>query len=144
MKVLIIHHLEEIWESGYRKFGTSYEALQERFVNYLEENSFDRVILTRFEDFNLGPEHYLIGPYINKVHDYAYGWEAQERENYPEMFVDGGAHSEVVLVTDWIKEMRGHKVYLSGAFIGECLEDIEIALKSQDINPIYINELCVG
>jgi len=144
MKVLIIHHLEEMWQAGYKKFGTDYESLQELFVEYLTENEFDHVILTRFEDWKLGDEHYLIAPFINKVYDYAYAWDAECLENDPDNFVKGGDHSEAVLITDWIKNLRGHEVYLSGAFIGECLEDIQIALESQGIEPVLIDELCVG
>jgi len=49
-KILIIHHLEEMWNSGYKKFGnTNFFDLEYRFFEFLSENNFDRVILTKFE-----------------------------------------------------------------------------------------------
>jgi hypothetical protein len=156
MKVLIIHHLEELWSEGYKQAGTSWWKLEYKFAQYLKKNNFDKVILTKFETtqnyfrnnaFGGNNKFYNdypnIATYINEVYEYAYGWSYDELTNHPDTFVKGGNHSQAVLITDWIKELCGHEVYLSGAFLGECLEDMEIALKSQDIEPKYIMELCV-
>ena len=156
MKVLIIHHLEEMWERGYKNAGTSFWDLEYKFGEYLRENKFDKVILTKFEttrdyfrnkafggNYKFYNDYSNIGSYINEVHEYAYGWSKEELENSPDMFVEGGNHSEVVLITDWIKDLRGHEVYLTGAFMGECLEDMQIALNSQEVEFEYIRGLCV-
>lgn len=159
MKVLIIHHLEEIWQFGYKKAGTSFWDLEYKFGEYLSKNSFDKVILTNFElpswffrngfgfkgkyDFyNTYPN---IGTFITDYYEYSYGWERGELEENPEMFVEGGNHSGAVLITDWIRELKNAnaEVYLTGAFLGECLEDMEIALTSQNINWKYVNKLCI-
>lgn len=157
MKVLIIHHLESMWDAGYKNAGTSFWKLEYKFGEYLRKNEFDRVIITNFElpswffrngfgfkgkyDFyNTYPN---IGTYITDYEEYAYGWDEDNMTNDPDNFVEGGTHSNAVLITDWIRELKGHEVYLTGAFKGECLEDMEIALNSQDIKWQYIKELCV-
>ena len=61
MKTLIIHHLEPMWELGYKKAGTSFERLVEVFYDHLERNHYNKVILTRFEDHRIHePEYELI------------------------------------------------------------------------------------
>lgn len=142
MKTLIIHHLELCWESGYKKFGTSFEELIEKFAFHLDSVSYDRIILTRFEESAMGPEYWPIANYVNEVLPYAYGWEATEKEAYPDMFAEGGNHSEVVLIEDWMK-IPG-EVYISGAFDGECIEDLEIALRHCNVPFSRIEHLIVG
>ena len=127
MKTLVIHHLESMWESSYLKVGgISYEDLLYRFREHLEDTEYDRVILTRFEDNRFEPEHETIQEFVNEVYDYAYGWEYSE-ETRGEDFCEGGSHSERVYIAEWMRSLSGG-VYISGAFEGECIEDLEIAL----------------
>ncbi len=131
MRVLIIHHLEKCWESGYCGFGLSFERLQEKFVEFLQENSFDRIILTRFEDWKATPEDGYFPEFlefISEVRDYAYGWDKECTKGNEERFCVGGTHSDFVLIDDWMLKLRGCDVTISGAFDGECVEDLEIAL----------------
>ena len=137
MKVLIIHHLEPIWQKGYGGFGESFESLQEKFLAYLSENSFQRVILTRFEDWRAcSSEGYFseLLDLISEVRDYAYGWEAEMFQDESD-YCEGGTHSEVVYLPEWLKQLkkRGAQVTLTGAFEGECIEDMEIALSHLEI-----------
>ncbi len=142
MKTLIIHHLESIWDDGYRKMsGVSFEELVWKFLDHLETFHYDRVILTRFESCGLEPEHEPISHYITDVFEYAYGWEAEELENYPDRFCEGGTHSEAVLIEDWMK-IDG-EVFISGAFDGECIEDLEIALSHLEDPFKRIEELII-
>lgn len=137
MKVLIIHHLEPMWSEGYEKFGTTFERLQEKFIDFLSENSFDRVILTRFEDWGASvAEGYFpeLLEHINVFHPYAYGWDNECAENDPERFCEGGSHSEAVLIDDWMLPLKRAAVTISGAFDGECIEDLEIALRHVGVN----------
>lgn len=143
MRTLIIHHLEPCWETGYKSFGTCFQNLLWKFAHHLETNQYDQIILTRFEDHTICPEEYEpIYYWINQVHAYSYGWEAEELEEYPDRFCEGGNHSEAVLIEDWMKELTG-EVYISGAFDGECVEDLEIALRHCGINFKRIEELIV-
>lgn len=152
MKILLIHHLESCWESGYRKFGTSFDELSEKVINHLEENKYDLVLLTRFEGFNFEDCHHYTGlsNYINKVEEYGYGWCRDMFDydaspyKYGYDYTDGGNHSEVVYLPEWLKEFCNDEIYLCGAFDGECIEDMEIALEAIGINYKRVEELIVG
>lgn len=141
-RVLIIHHLERIWETGYKKFGTSFDELVEKFHEHLSRETYDLVILTRFEDFQLGDDYWQIAQYIDRVETYAYGWEKQEMLDNPDRFCEGGSHSEAVLIEDWM-QLSGEDVYISGAFDGECIEDLEIALRHCQVKFSRIEDLIV-
>jgi len=157
MKTIIIHHLEGIWERGYKNAGTSFWKLEYKFGKYLEANKFDKVILTNFElpswffknghgfkgKYDFYNEYPNIGTFITDYHEYAYGWDKENIKNEHNNFVNGGNHSEAVLIEDWIRELKSDEVYLSGAFLNECLEDMQIALDSQNINYKMIKELCL-
>lgn len=149
MRVIILHHLEPCWDAGLRKFGTNFEELACKVIEHLEEFSYDRVILTRFEDGRLDDEHHQVGlsEYVDQVHDYGYGWEMSMVEDgcFPDSqeWVEGGSHSEIVLIDDWMKELKNDEVDLCGAFDGECIEDMEIALEGAGVAFNRINSLIV-
>lgn len=143
MKILILHHVEPIWESGLLKFAKlSFNDLEEKFYEHFQENQYDKVILTRFEDWKINDDYNLIGQYINKVETYDYGWTKELCEQNELEYCEGGNHSEVVWIADWQKELKGHEVYISGGFRGACLEDLQIALDHLNINYKEIKELC--
>ena len=152
MKVLIMHHLEKIWDSAMQEhFGTSFHEQAGNIVNHLEFNDYDKVILTRFEDCKLGEEHYESGisQYVDDVREYAYGWQLSDyEEHYPDekgvSWCDGGSHSEVVLLEDWVKDLSGDEVHIVGAFEGECIEDLEVALNFLNVDYKKIPGLIVG
>lgn len=138
-KVLIMHHVEPMWSDAMQKnHCLTFYDLQERLLLALEGHSFDRIILTRFEDYKLSPEYYPeFACLIDDVYDYGYGWELNDeyedlgdgRYHMHECFYcDGGIHSPVVLLADWMYELGGDDVTICGAFDGECIEDLEIAL----------------
>lgn len=146
MNILIIHHLEPIWKAGYAIHNTSFENELSKVAEYLSCHSFDKVILTRFEETKMEPEYYSeIMDYVSQVHDYAYGWE-MDMEIHGEGYslIEGGNHSNAVMVTPWLTELKGHKISLCGAFDGECLEDMEIALKHCQIDFSRVEKLIVG
>lgn len=151
--VLIIHHLEPEWEDAYRRFDTSFDELQEKFIQYLNGHNYDKVILTRFDDHRATIEDGYFPcllDEIDKVENYGYGWERTEvdaqinggRER-SENWADGGSHSEVVWLADFLKELKGNKLNISGAFDGECLEDLEVALSALSIKYKRIESLII-
>jgi len=162
-KILIIHHLEPMWENGYKDHGTSFEILKEEFTFHLEENHYDKVILTRFEDFDISYSEYdQLVDYVDQVQVYDYGWcldmldvedldDLQRLSKYPEVYqaedcslwTSGGNHSEIVWVAEWMLELVDKEVYISGAFDGECVEDLEIALEALGVKYRRLNELIV-
>jgi hypothetical protein len=167
MKTLIIHHLEPMWNEGYKTHNTNFEELLEKFYNYLTENIFDRVILTRFEDHKLddsycfysteNDEYVELSNFINKVHTYDYGWckdsvfdgELPEQNQdgfyvneWGNVYCDGGMHSEIVWIPEWMKDLKGD-IFISGAFDGECIDDLETALSALNKTFYRINELII-
>lgn len=134
MQVLIIHHLQTMWEESYNKFGTTCFDLCVGIKEHIEENSYDQVILTQFENFQAESihENTELSYSVDRWEEYGYGWESSMFSNESE-YCEGGAHSEVVYLPDWLKNLKGAKVDLCGAFDGECIEDMEIALNHCDI-----------
>ncbi len=134
MKVFIIHHLEPMWQDGYSNVGkTTFEELQERFVEFLAQNDFDHVILTRFEDWEADERDgyfYEFRRYVSAVHPYAYGWDKECMEGNEDRFCEGGNHSEYVLIDDWMIKLRGCDVTISGAFDGDHCIGVHPATKS--------------
>lgn len=144
MKILLIHHLEPCWESGYKKIGnTSFEELSERFAEHLDNETYDRVILTRFElpRYPLDDYDPCFASRIDVVEEYGYGWEMGMLPDGE--WCEGGTHSEIVYLPDWVRELKGDTVYLAGAFDGECIEDMEIALREVGANIKRVEELIV-
>lgn len=145
--VLILHHLEPLWETGYKRAGTSFDKLCGKVVAHISAHAYHRVILTRFEDTELDVRHYEtgltdLGMRID-VYEYGYGWDAAQIEDYPDDFVEGGYHSEAVMISDWMCSLPKAGVYLAGAFDGECIEDMEIALKSLKVKFTRVEDLIV-
>lgn len=133
MKTIIIHHVQEIWNDGLINYGTSFTEQIRCIYEHLSESNYDRVIVTNFEaSRDLDKGQYSLKEFNPEVYDYGYGWEEIEVQSWPDMvkdvnYCDGGSHSEVVLIDDWMRTLEG-EVYLCGAFDGECIEDMEIAL----------------
>lgn len=144
MRTLIIHHLEPMWEAGYQKAGTSFAELVQRFCAHIEDSEYDKVILTRFEDNRLQePEYDSLRHLIDQVEVYGYGWtQDQVDESNAHCFCDGGMHSDLVLLEDWMR-LDG-KVFISGAFDFECIEDLEIALEHLGVDFERIEWLIIG
>jgi len=151
MKTLLIHHLEELWSDGYKNFGTSFEAEAAKIANYIRKSDFERVLLVRMEDFDLGEEHHSAGlnELVDDVEIYAYGWNREElEEEDPEgegvRWADGCDHSEVVLLDDWIKDLVGQDVTLVGAFEGECVATVSAAMDQCGVSYQREESLIVG
>jgi len=141
-KVLLLHHLEPMWNEGLKRKNTSFEEMEYKVYLHLKRVKYDKVILTRFEDYRLGPEYSYISSFVDNVYDYAYGWE-KEMFTSKDEYCPGGNHSEVVYLPDWVKNLKGSKVSIAGAFLGECLEDISIALSYCKVKWKYISGLVV-
>jgi hypothetical protein len=145
--VLILHHLEPMWETGYKRAGTSFYRMCEKVIDHLNDHRYKRIILTRFEDSKLDQQHYEaglanVGMQID-VYEYGYGWDAAQIVDYPDDFIEGGSHSEAVMIADWMRDLPKAGVYLAGAFDGECIEDMEIALRSLKVKFTRIEDLIV-
>ncbi len=147
MKTLIIHHLEPCWNSSYYKFGTNFEDLEVKVSSWIKKNKTEKVILTLFEDYKIDPYYYPnLFDLVTDVENYGYGWDEElknQLEEQNETVVEGGYHSDYVWVPKWVKDLRG-PVKLCGAFRGECLEDMEIALRAANVKYKLVEKLVVG
>lgn len=143
MSVLIIHHVESMWkETMLKSFGVDLDHFISKLAAYLEENHYTQIILTCFEEWKLGDEHWPIAEHVNHVYDYAYGWEADMFQDESE-YCDGGNHSSVVHITDWMRDLPKQNVTICGAFDGECIEDLEIALGHLDVKFDRLEEFII-
>jgi hypothetical protein len=153
MKTLIIHHLEMTWEDGYKRAGTSFYELSEKVISHIKRAKYDRIILTQFENWKAQDEHYESGiaDFITDWKDYGYGWVEEEgmfddgfiKDDYGNEYVKGGNHSEIVLLADWMRLLKNDKVSICGAFDGECVEDLEIALRACAVKFRRVEKLIV-
>lgn len=133
MKTIIIHHLQEMWNDGLERYGTSFEIELEKVLEHLNEVDYDKVIVTNFEaGFDLEDSQYPLKAFNPVIYDYCYGWEREQVEDYGYIenkdYCEGGMHSEVVLIDGWMHDLQG-EIFICGAFDGECIEDLEIALE---------------
>lgn len=146
---LILHHFEPMWDKGLRAKGIrgGFEQFQDRVIEYLIDNDGEQrpLIITRLESQKLDLEHAEWFHYYNRllVREYAFGWSlsARESDNDNE-YIEGGQHSELVLIADWMR-LLPKKVEIAGCFDGECIEDLEIALRHLEIEYHRVNELIV-
>jgi hypothetical protein len=174
MTTLICHHLEPLWEDSLKKFGTSFAECVSKVATFvMEGEEIERIIITQFEFDRTSQAHEDYLELFSAIEEkgislewqeYGYGWElesftikdeleiAQEKldflgyyENeYGTRCVKGGNHSAVVLVEDWLQRLVDTQVLLCGAFEGECIEDMEIALSACQVNFEKIPSLIVG
>lgn len=145
MNTLIIHHLQTMWEHGYKQMGTCFEDLQEKILDHVQRVEYDRIVMTMFDEYELSLEHFAfqwIQPFP-EVFEYGYGWDLGDgfNETDPE-WTEGGSHSMHVWVPEWLRQIKG-KVDLCGAFDGECIEDMEIALNAAKVPFFRLNHLIV-
>jgi hypothetical protein len=146
-----------MWEHGLASHGVDFYEFLSKLHEHLAEQDYDRVILTRFEIYDNALEdcHYEAGldVFITQVEEYGYGWDAEgvfgddssalnDLDSNPD-WTEGGNHSEVVYTPEWIHRLKGHEVSLCGAFDGECIEDMEIALQACDVEFERVEELIV-
>lgn len=145
LNVLIIHHVETIWEESLRKYGTNLETIIEKITIQLKTKNYSRVILNRFENWELEYEHQPIAQYITEINPYGYGWRKDNFAKGEEhRYCEGGSHSEVVEIADWMLSLKHYDdIDICGAFDGECIEDLEIALRHLNLNYNRLNHLIV-
>lgn len=163
MKVLIIHHVQPRWDYSLRKFGTSFDEMLEKVNDHLCSTNYNEVIVTNFKSYEIEPEQDFVR--WSMVDNYDYGWDMEvvhEGEEsaikqvnadfanghiytdvHGRRWAEGGLHSEAVIIPDWFDRIVNSEVYLCGAFDGECIEDMEIALRSFGIKFHRLNELIV-
>ncbi len=134
MKILILHHIEPMWEHLFCHYPEDYFQLIEE---HLEAVLYDKVILTTLE---------YTGGYDALRHlwdieeEWSYGWEDPEFNvewyNNSHIKADDiipALGHEFTYLYPWIKELKGHKIHLAGGGDSECLQDLVDSLCHLDI-----------
>ena len=153
MKTLIVHHIQPIWDKAMQGRGISFEEYQTELNQHLKETDYSKVIFTMFEEWKQMPFHYPILDDVytfTEFHEYGYGWHIEEWKELDDgtiidecgnMYCEGGFHSQVVAIDDWLQELPKKEVDICGVFDGECVEDLEVALSFLKVPYKRINEL---
>ena len=159
-RVLILHHVEPCWETALKSYGLTFDRLASKIVDHLRIAGYDRVILTQFEDIKPTEEHFYTGltGWVDDWYEYGYGWEAPKDDYeaveclgnnkyriWDQLWTDNTrGHSDIVLIPDWVQELKNDKVFLAGAFDGECIADMQDALDAAGVRYTRVEELIVG
>lgn len=163
MNALILHHFESYWESDLANHGTSLKSEMNKILDFLNHTEIDKIIVTQFEGIDFGPEHQLLINYCEsnnillEQRNYGYGWVRTEdnEEQFPvEDFNktwcnttrEYNCEEDIVVIEDWQHQLKSNfeKIYVGGAFFGECISDLVAALTAIQANFETINGLIVG
>lgn len=170
--VLFLHHFEVQWEEGLKGFDTNLDDITNKVIDFLSFNDdIDLLLITQMENNQAEEEHSrLINFCQNKnievrFQEYAYAMyrdlELHDEENeesyvpYPmEKFGETWTYgtrshhdneTDVLDIEDFHYELKNaNKVYLAGAFEGECVLDQEAILDAIDAEYTKVDELVVG
>lgn len=144
---LLIHHVQPHWNEGLHDYGTSFWEVAQQLLEHLERHTYRHVIATMYDEVDAQEYHFETGlsQYIQAYYEYGYCWEdcdVQEAKPW-QVFVPGGVHSDFVWIPDWLVQLDG-PVYLCGAFDGQCIEDMEVALEYLSITCNRLEQLIIG
>jgi len=144
MKVLIVHHVEPMWES---LFDLTPEEYVDQIINYIDDHAYDKIIMTTME----GDGYEELGYKCDTHEEWSYGWE--DPEEYPQWYNDSSIDPadiipanghEFTYLYPWIKNLKGSKIDLIGGAWSACLEDLTNALDHLNIEYNMIVKLIYG
>ena len=167
MAVLVIHHFEEMWTEGLRKFGTNIDAELIKIMDFLDnnKNDLDEVIMSFFEDDDVEPQQARIEEFCRaegiqfRRFEYGYGWTKDQYSFEPELVSENNRgvtwcdatrpyydkdDEHILEIDPWHHALKGKNVHLAGAFEGECLDDMHTVLKTVGADVSFVKGLCVG
>lgn len=159
MSVLILHHFQHYWEPSLVNCGTSFDECMKNACWFIIQNRPDKVIVTLFEQNEADGHHSdlidLCEAFNIEIEfiNYDYGWYYDEEHHTQETFGTEWCwgtrdhHTEgedIVLIEQWMHDLDDEEIWVGGAFVGECLCDLETALSTINKDPVLIDELCVG
>lgn len=171
--VLFLHHFESMWEDSLKKFDTNMDDITTKVIDFLSVNDdIDTVLITRMENNQPEDEHYRLMTFCDekgidvRFQEYAYAMyrdpndhDEDEEENayqtYPmEKFNKTWTYgtrdhhdyeTDVLDIEEFHYELKNaNKVYLAGAFEGECVLDQEAIFDAIDCEYEKIDGLVVG
>lgn len=144
-KILWIHHLQEMWQEGYISMGTCLETLVEKTAEHIENEDYDRIVLTMFEHWQPQIEHHPLieAAYSKGLHiefkEFGYGWSRDmfDENDTTELILgtrDYHEYDDVIPIEDFLYDFQNNQVDLCGAFLGECLKDAQTVLEHLNVN----------
>lgn len=142
MKILILHHIEPMWERSFCHNPQDYCFLIEQ---HIQQESYDKIILTTLE---------YTGGYNEIKHlwdveeEWSYTWDdpSEYHERYNDCQIDvndmiPASGHEWAYLYPWIKELQGSDVYLAGGAESECLQDLVDSLNYLNIPNTKVHNL---
>jgi hypothetical protein len=162
LNILILHHFETIWNEGLSKFNTTFEDQLNKYIDYILDNkdTLDKVIITRFEGINFEDEHYPLISLLDNLNiqyeciEYGYGWTkdsnreffSPKNENITWCQGTRDYHTEedVILIEEWMHDLKNDNIFLAGSFENECVLDIKTAFDAINVNLTKLDDLVVG
>ena len=167
MAVLVIHHFEEMWDAGLKKFGTDIDTELSKIMDFLDNNKddLDEVIMSFFDEHEVESQQVRIEEFCRaegiqfRRFEYGYGWTKDQYDYDPDQiseenrgitwcdatrpyYDEGDGH--ILEIDPWHHSLKGKKVHLVGAFADECLDDMHTVLKTVGADVAYVENLCVG
>jgi len=150
MKILVIHHVEPMWDSSIPHNYRDY------LLNYLIENSekYDVIMATFLEDYQSTTGCEEIDSFITKTNEWGYGWgygnetKPKQVAKYHEFpkgdIIRVSSPHDWAYLYDWIKELKGHEIDVCGGYRTECLLDLEESLEHLEIPFKTLDNLVYG
>lgn len=169
--VLFLHHFESMWEEGLKGFDTSMEDVGNKVMDFLSVNDIDTLLITRMESNQPEDEHSELLAFCHsknidvQFQEYAYAMyrdpdmhsEDEENEYTPYPMEKFGKtwtygtrehhdnETDVLDIEEFHYDLKNaNKVYLAGAFEGECVLDQETILDEIGAEYEKIDSLVVG
>jgi hypothetical protein len=159
MNILILHHFSDYWSDGMASHKTSYEDELEKVIDYLRNEKIHKIILPLYESNVLLDCHKKLSDVCCEenieidIHSYGYNWKKDHVEFCKDEDLgitwcqgqrEDHGDNDVVLIANWMHDLKGNNIIIAGSFEGECVNDLETALSSAGINYKKESTLVVG
>ena len=147
MKVLIVHHVEPMWQAA---FDEEPELYVDRIVEFITEGDYDQVIMTTLE----GDAYPYLERTCTKHEEWSYAWEDPDDPRNAEWYHDSDIDPETEIIPasghdwayvyPWIAALKNDEVSILGGAQYECLADLQDTLFHLEIPYTRIQELIYG
>ena len=149
MKILVLHHVEKMWQNS-----IPFDFV-EKVIEHIEGENYDYIIASTFEDYQ-STGYDELDYYINKIENWSYAWivkgygETKKKHIVKEFglpkkdIIRVSSQHEFAYCYDWIKKLKGNEIFVAGGCRYECLLDLEETLEHLDIPYTTIQELVFG
>ena len=148
-KVLILHHIEPMWEACFNAY-----ELVKKCLTHINRSKYDKIILATFEcskqELYDYPEYIPLVEKIDELQNWSYAWgsdidtAASDFGGSPDDYIYVSTPHETAYLYDWIKDLKGCQVSVAGGHRDECLQDLIETLEHLDIKYKKIEQCIYG